>query len=55
MNKQEIQKKVAELKTIMSQYKKEFDILEKELYYAISDYQKALEEEKIKEIKDKLL
>lgn len=38
----------------MSEYKHELGALEKELYRAISDYQKALEEEKLKEIRDSL-
>jgi hypothetical protein len=54
MTSQDIQQKVAELRSIMSQYKHELGGLEKELYRAISDYQKALEEEKLKEIRDSL-
>ena len=55
MDRQEIQKKIRELRAIMSQYKQELGGLEKELFRAISDYQKALEEEKIKEIRASLL
>ena len=54
MDGQEIKKKVAELQSIMSQYKHELGSLEKELYRAISDYQNALEEEKLKEIRASL-
>ncbi len=55
MDGKEIQQKVAELQSIMSQYKHELGSLEKELYRAISDYQKALEEEKLKEIRQGLI
>jgi len=55
MNSEEIQKKANELKEIMANYKHELGSLEKELYRAISDYQKALEEEKLKEIRDSLI
>ena len=54
MHQQDIQKKVEELKTIMVNYKLELGSLEKDLYQAISDYQKALEEEKLKELRDSL-
>ncbi len=54
MNGQEIQRKVTELQSIMSQYKHELGSIEKELYRAISDYQKALEDEKLKEIRQSL-
>ena len=54
MNKQEIEQKVKELQSIMSEYKQHLNSLEKELYRAISEYQKALEEEKVKEIRDGL-
>ena len=54
MNSHEIQQKVSELKLIMNQYKHKLGSLEKELYRAISDYQKALEEEKLKEIRSSL-
>ena len=54
MGSQEIQQKVAELQSIMAQYKHGLGSLEKELYRAISDYQKALEEEKLKEIRSSL-
>lgn len=54
MNQLEIQQKVVELQSTMSLYKHEFSSLEKELYRAISDYQKALEDEKLKEIRNNL-
>ncbi len=54
MNSQEIQQKIAELQSIMSQYKHRLGRLEKELYQAILDYQQALEEEKLKEIRSSL-
>jgi hypothetical protein len=54
MTKDEIQKKITELQSIMSQYKDELGTLETELFKVISDYEKALKEEKIKEIKQKL-
>jgi regulator of replication initiation timing len=54
MNSQEIQQKVVELKSIMTQYKQELGGLERELYRAISEYQKALEDEKLKEIRQSL-
>jgi hypothetical protein len=54
MNQSEIQKKAAELKKIMSEYKRGLSALEKELYRAISAYQKALEEERLKQIRSTL-
>jgi len=54
MNSQEIQQKAKELQFIMSQYKHDLGAIEKELYRAISDYQKALEEEKLKELRSNL-
>ena len=54
MSKEEIQQKIKELELIMSQYKNELGSLEKELFQALSDYQKALEEEKLKEIRQSL-
>ena len=51
MNKRIIQQKVTDLHAIMNKYKHELGGLEKELFMAISDYQKSLEEEKIKELK----
>ena len=54
MNKAEIQKKITELESIMSQYKNELGILETELFKVISEYQDALKKEKIKEIKQRL-
>jgi hypothetical protein len=54
MTKEEIQQKVKELQLVMSKYKNNLGTLEKELFQAISDYQKALDQEKIKEIKQSL-
>lgn len=54
MDGQQIQQKVTELKSIMTQYKHELGGLERELYRAISEYQKALEEEKLKELRQSL-
>jgi len=54
MDQSEIPQKVAELQSIMFQYKHELSRLEKELYRAISDYQKTLEEEKLEEIRSSL-
>lgn len=51
MDKKEIQNKITELNNILSTYRGELSGLEKELFQAISEYQKALEKEKIKEIK----
>lgn len=50
MDREEIQKKVAELTKIMGQYTQDLGSLEKELYQAISDYQNALEEERLQEL-----
>ena len=54
MNSQDIQQKVKDLNSILSEYKYELSGLEKELYRAISDYQKALEKVKLKEIRQSL-
>jgi len=54
MDKEEIQKKVLELQKVMLNFKKGMREQEKELFRAISDYQKALEEEKLKEIRESL-
>jgi oligoendopeptidase F len=54
MDKDEIQKKIAELESIMAQYKNELSVFEKEIFKVISEYQNALKEEKIKEIKQNL-
>lgn len=51
---QEIRQKIKELEIIMSQYKNDLGGLENELLQVISDYQKALKDEKIKEIKQSL-
>ena len=54
MTKEEIQQKIKELELIMSQYKNDLGELDKELFKTISDYRKALDEERIKEIKKSL-
>ena len=54
MNSQEIQQKIAELEAIMSKYRLTLSRFEKELSSAILDYHRALEEEKLKEIKARL-
>jgi hypothetical protein len=54
MNTGEIQHKISELKKIMGQYKQDLGSLEKELYRAILDYQKALDAEQIKKIRSSL-
>jgi DNA anti-recombination protein RmuC len=54
MNSQEIQQKVTELQAILSQFRLELGNLEKELYQAITDYQEALKEERLKEIRQSL-
>jgi hypothetical protein len=54
MTKEEIQQKVKELQLIMSQYKNNLGTLEKELFQAVSDYQKSLDQERIKEIRQSL-
>lgn len=54
MSDPKIQQKVKELESIMLQYKQELGVLDKELFQAISDYQKALDEERLKEIKQSL-
>jgi len=54
MDKRQIQEKIDELKSIMSQHKNELGKLEKEFFDVIGEYQKALEKEKIKEIKRNL-
>lgn len=54
MSKDEIEQKMKELQSVLSQYKDELGVLETELFSVVSDYQKALEEEKVKEIKQTL-
>ena len=55
MDKDEIQQKATELNEIMKNYKGRLSELERQLFDAITEYQKALEQERIKEIKDKLV
>lgn len=40
---------------VMAQYNHDLSVLEKELFKAVSQYQKALEEEKLKEVRNSLL
>lgn len=53
-NSQEIKQKISELQAILSQYKNKLGSLEKELNQVISEYRKALEKEKINELKKEL-
>jgi|694.fasta_scaffold01223_29 hypothetical protein len=46
MNKEEIQKQIKDLEHIMSKYKQDLGLLEKELFETIYEYNKALEKEK---------
>ena len=55
MDKQEIQRKVDELKVILVEYKNNLGTLEKELLKVVADYHDALKEEKLKEIKTSML
>ena len=52
MDKQEIQRKAAELQKVFSEYKGNLNLLEKELLKAIAAYHDALKEEKLKEIRE---
>ncbi len=54
MDKKEIQNKATELKTILSKYKSELSELEKQLFDTISEYQKKVDEERIKELRESL-
>ena len=54
MDKKEIQNKATELKTILSKYKSELSQLEKQLFDTISEYQKKVDEERIKELRESL-
>ena len=54
MTKEDIQQKIKELELILSQYKHDLGALENELFQAISDYQKALDQEKASEIRQRL-
>lgn len=54
MDKTEIQNKAEELKNILTKYKRELSQLETELFITISKYQKAVDEERIKELKESL-
>jgi len=54
MDKTEIEKKALELKDILSKYQSELSLLEKELFNAIGEYQKMVDEERIKELRESL-
>lgn len=54
MNKQEIQNKATELKNILSKYKSDLHQLDQHLFDTISEYTKALSEERVKEIMESL-
>ena len=54
MNQDEIKQKAVELNEIMKNYKGQLNELERQLFDAVSEYQKALEQERLKEIRDKL-
>lgn len=54
MDKNEIQNKATELKNILSKYKSELTQLEKQLFVTISEYQKAMDKERIRELKESL-
>lgn len=55
MDKTEIQKRATELKNILSKYRSELGKLEKQLFMVISEYQKAADEERIKELTASLM
>ncbi len=50
MTQEEIQEKMREIEAIISQYKSDLSALEKELIQVMSDYQNALDQEKMKQI-----
>lgn len=54
MDKQEIQNKATELKSILLKYKSDLHQLDKQLFDTISEYTKALSEERVKEIMESL-
>jgi hypothetical protein len=51
---EEIKQKVEELAAIMSSYHGQLGQFEHELSQALHDYQKALDEEKLKEVRDSI-
>lgn len=55
MDKQEIQNKAVELKNILLKYKSELNKLEKQLFDTISEYQKVVDEERVKELRESLM
>jgi len=54
MKESEIQKRVVELKNILSVYRNELNKLKKQLFDVIREYQKTANEERIKEIRESL-
>lgn len=54
MDKKEIQNKATELQNILSKYKSELSQLEKQLFDTISEYQKMVDEERVKELRESL-
>lgn len=54
MDNQEIQNKATKLKNILSEYKSGLRQLDKQLFDTISEYTKALSEERVKEIMESL-
>ncbi len=55
MDKTEIQKKAGELQNILLKYRGQLSLLEKQLSNAISEYQKAIDEQKVKELRESLI
>lgn len=51
---EEIKQKVDELAAIMANYQGQLGQFEHELYQALHDYQKALDEEKLKEVRENI-
>jgi hypothetical protein len=54
-DKAKIREKTEELKSIMSGYKAQFGNLEKQLFQAVLDYENAVREKKVEEIKKEIL
>jgi len=55
MNQQEIQEKNEKLKNILLKYKEELERLRRELFNIINEYQKTIDNERIKELKEDLM
>ena len=51
----EIKRKIEELKTVMSDYKAQFGDLEKQLFQAVLDYENALRQKKLAELKKEII